>query len=628
VKTPGFGRWFAAALLVACSAADAGAVGRSLCNGAPNGILDGQEECETGPCCTVRCELASATTLCRAAGADPACDAAELCGERAPVANAACPADVKADEGTPCNDGQFCTSDEVCTGGACDGTATSTCDDDNSCTTDACNENKNKCSNQPLADGEDCDDRNACTNGDQCAGGQCVSGPSVVCDDNNDCTDDACQSGPGCVFTNNTDACDDGKFCTDDDACAGGVCAGGGDHDCDDGNVCTDDQCNEAENGCDNVDNTAGCDDGKFCTGNDACSGGSCAGSPVDCGDGNACTDDVCNEAEERCDHPNNSLPCSDGQFCTVGDACSGGTCTSGGARNCSDGNACTDDVCNEGGGACDHNDNTDGCDDGQFCTVGDACSAGACTGSNRVCDDGLLCTSDACNEDSDQCDFLANSLACSDGVFCNGADTCDDGSCSLHAGDPCGGPDDDNDCNESCDEQPDTCTAADPDLSPCSDGNICTVGDACDDGVCVSGEGENPICVTTTTETPTTTVEVTTTTLAVTTTTVEVPTTTLEVTTTTMTVTTTTAEVPTTTLQVPTTTLPGEVLCGDFNGDRELTAADALGALRASVGAVECALAVCDFTGDGDVTSTDALAILRASVGLSADPNCPPVVA
>ena len=62
---------------------------------------------------------------------------------------------------------------------------------------------------------------------------------------------------------------------------------------------------------------------------------------------------------------------------------------------------------------------------------------------------------------------------------------------------------------------------------------------------------------------------------------------------------------------------------CGDFNGDGNVTASDALGALRSVVGTATCAVSVCDFNGDGSLTASDALGILRFSVGLPVTANC-----
>ena len=101
-----------------------------------------------------------------------------------------------------------------------------------------------------------CDDANACTTADTCAGGVCVGGPAPNCDDGNPCTDDSCSPATGCVHVNNAASCDDANACTTADTCAGGVCVGGPAPNCDDGNGCTDDSCSPAT-GCVHVNNTA-----------------------------------------------------------------------------------------------------------------------------------------------------------------------------------------------------------------------------------------------------------------------------------------------------------------------------------------------------------------------------------
>ncbi len=63
---------------------------------------------------------------------------------------------------------------------------------------------------------------------------------------------------------------------------------------------------------------------------------------------------------------------------------------------------------------------------------------------------------------------------------------------------------------------------------------------------------------------------------------------------------------------------------CGDYDGDGEVTASDALGVLQSAVGGGDCTLAACDYTGDGKITATDALAVLRDAVGLPSSPSCP----
>jgi hypothetical protein len=47
------------------------------------------------------------------------------------------------------------------------------------------------------------------------------------------------------------------------------------------------------------------CDNRRFCDGDERCVSGRCvAGTMRDCGDGDPCTGDICNEAMARCDHP------------------------------------------------------------------------------------------------------------------------------------------------------------------------------------------------------------------------------------------------------------------------------------------------------------------------------------
>jgi hypothetical protein len=180
---------------------------------------------------------------------------------------------------------------------------------------------------------------------------------------------------------NNTDPCDDGLFCTVSDVCAAGACHGSA-RVCGDDNACTDDSCNEATDACANVNNTAACDDGAFCTVDDACAGGACTGTQRDCGDANDCTTDACNETTNACESTNNTLACDDGLFCTVLDSCSGGVCTGGLPNPCDDANGCTTDSCNEAGNVCVNAANTSACNDGDPCTENDVCSAGTCSGS------------------------------------------------------------------------------------------------------------------------------------------------------------------------------------------------------------------------------------------------------
>ena len=140
------------------------------------------------------------------------------------------------------------------------------------------------------------------------------------------------ESADACVHTNNTASCDDGQFCTKDDACSNGECAGtpylppG----CDDTNVCTDNACdaaaNEGHGACKITNNTAPCDDGTVCNGHEVCGGGTCnAGTPLNCNDGNVCTTDSCNDQTGCVNKPvdEGGLSCSavtDSSLCPLPD--------------------------------------------------------------------------------------------------------------------------------------------------------------------------------------------------------------------------------------------------------------------------------------------------------------------
>src|SRR5207253_2626937 len=72
-----------------------------------------------------------------------------------------------------------------------------------------------------------CNDGNACTTADTCAGRVCVGGPPPNCNDGSVCTTDSCDPATGCVNAPNTLPCNNGNACTTADTCAGGVCVGG-----------------------------------------------------------------------------------------------------------------------------------------------------------------------------------------------------------------------------------------------------------------------------------------------------------------------------------------------------------------------------------------------------------------
>ena len=63
--------------------------------------------------------------------------------------------------------------------------------------------------------------------------------------------------------------------------------------------------------------------------------------------------------------------------------------------------------------------------------------------------------------------------------------------------------------------------------------------------------------------------------------------------------------------------------LCGDQNNNGSVTAADALGVLKVSVGSLGCDLCICDTNLSGKITAGDALVLLKFAVGQAVVLNC-----
>ena len=233
-------------------------------------------------------------------------------------------------------------------------------------------------------------------------------------------------------------------------------------------------------------------------------------------GDPNLCTQDEC-------------VPVTCGGIC-IGDAdcpsgtrcvanaceCRGGSCVAG---ECDDINACehiwkeceptnndcTVSQCNpDNAGACEEENLADGlaCDDLLYCTTGDECVTGVCTGStDRDCSamDGT-CLKGWCDENIDSCvqfplkdgvdpgigdDFACNTPICyAEGTCdpaCGAGDVCVNGQCETEG-----------DCSASPCEVDEVCAMI---QCTCDAGEICLAGDYCDaGGNCI--QGATPVCV------------------------------------------------------------------------------------------------------------------------------------
>ncbi|MSQ83579.1 MAG: hypothetical protein EXR77_11935 [Myxococcales bacterium] len=176
-----------------------------------------------------------------------------------------------------------------------------------------------------------------------------------------------------------------------------------------------------------------------------------------------------------------NGTPCSDGNACTGGDHCGGGDCQPGNPKDCNDGQPCTGDGCDGLSGACAHTPTSGAaCDDGQSCTLQDACQSGTCVGAVNICP--CIQSSDCGkSEDGNACNGV---LYCDKSVFPNSCKvntativSCPElglGACVTNTCAPATGV---------CQKQ------AVLDGLPCDDGKACTQGDSCKLGVCSGGK-------------------------------------------------------------------------------------------------------------------------------------------
>ncbi len=274
-------------------------------------------------------------------------------------------------------------------------------------------------------------------------------------------------SGPGPCKPTGVETCN-GK----DDDCDGQIDG----VPCDDLNPCTNDSCLGAQ-GCAAELAPGPCDDLNPCTAGDSCTVSGCkGGGPTLCDDAEVCTQDFCKPGE-GCAHVPGFADCNDGDPCTLDDACDAGTCK-GKPNGCDDGNACTDDTCAKLKG-CTHIPSGAPCNDGDICTAGDLCASETCQGKVVACGDGNGCTSDSCDK-VNGCSFKPNVAACDDADPCTVQDACAAGACK-------GAPKACSD-NIACTE--DTCTAKDgcqntPNQGTCDDGDACTGNDTCAGGTC-----------------------------------------------------------------------------------------------------------------------------------------------
>ncbi len=474
----------------------------------------GDSDCDDGVFCN-GAETCSGGTCLAGTGCDFMCDEA---GRR-------CLGECENGEDSECDDGIFCNGVETC-----DQFDFFCLPGAQPCPGQACDEGGPTCFDC-TSDG-DCDDGIFCNGAETCDGGPCLPGSSETCNDGIDCTVDSCNfDTDACEHTSVDAACDNGLFCDGPETCDQSAgCLAGADP-CQPDEICNDDLdlCSDS---C-FVD--ADRDDGDFCNGTETCDSDLVCqpGVPEVCDDGEDCTDDTCDAQDECVYTPNDNNTCTDNVGCTD-DACVSGSCVSlPNDANCDDGEDCTDDTCDAQNDCVYTPDDNNTCTDNVACTD-DACMNGSCVSSpnDALCDDGIFCTGvefchpvllvcqagdfptcdDGIECTIDTCDFVpgavcenaADDSRCDDGLFCNGAETCDPVFDCPPGTHPC--PDqvcdenlqqcfpciDDSDCDDAEECTVDTCDQVSGcqhtnSTGACDDGNACTIGDTCADGECVS---------------------------------------------------------------------------------------------------------------------------------------------
>jgi MYXO-CTERM domain-containing protein len=409
-----------------------------------------------------------------------------------------------------CSDSNVCTGTEACnpdgpgadpTSGCLAGTPL-TCDDSDPCTADSCDA-VDGCTATAQPDGAVCDSEPGVP--EVCLDGQCVPSCSSDqdCNDGISCTVDSCDPQTHvCVHAVNNAVCDDSDVCNGVEFCNPSIgCIAGTPLDCGDAYSCTTDAC-DPDTGCNNTPNNAACNNAQFCDGTETCDPGApdanpgtgcLPGTPVDCSDTFSCTTTYCDENTDSCQTIRDDSACDDSQYCNGVETCTPGDpgadavtgCMPGIAPTCDDSVACTIDACDEDQDDCTHTTNDAACSDSLYCNGVETCTLAGCVAGEPVnCNDGIACTTDACNESTDSCTNVANNALCSNHVFCDGQEVC-----SLTLGCIDGEPPTCNDnipCTvDSCDAVNDSCsyeadnTVCD-DLAWCNGTEFCMVGLGC----------------------------------------------------------------------------------------------------------------------------------------------------
>ncbi len=282
-------------------------------------------------------------------------------------------------------------------------------------------------------DNIDCDDALFCNGPETCVSNVCQAGTPPTLSDGVVCTDDTCDEVNNIVVNTPNDAnCDNGLFCDGTETCDATLdCQAGTPPTLTDGVVCTDDTCDEVNNVVVNTPNDANCDNGLFCDGSETCDATlDCqAGTPPTLTDGVVCTDDTCDEVNNVVVNTPNDANCDNGLFCDGSETCDATLdCQAGSPPTLTDGVVCTDDTCDEVNDVVVNTPTDANCDNGLFCDGAETCDAmlDCQSGTPPTLTDGIVCTDDTCDEVNDVVLNTSNDANCDNGLFCDGAETCD----------------------------------------------------------------------------------------------------------------------------------------------------------------------------------------------------------
>ena len=473
---------------------DGGACAPALAEGSP---CTAAVQCATGYCGNGYC---CAKGACCQSAAD--CDDGNVCTTDT-CAGAEC---VHAANTAPCSvptcSGGAFVGAATCADGACGQAPVTACEGGDPCKVYGCDPlvgctasnapagalcGTASCSGFELTSSQTCDGLGGCTLGggaEPCPGGLTCLTPTGC---RTQCTStEQCAPSHFCEAGACEEVREDGTECSKDTQCAsghcdGGFCCGEGEccaatEDCDDGNVCTTDTCDQFQ--CGHAPNTLPCSQ-PACSGTSwfgaaVCAGGTCGAPPgAECGG----------------DDPCKVFGCDPATGCTVQPAPAGTTC---GAPAC-EGNLLTSATTCDGFGGCTVGAGTEPCPGGTTCLTVTSCRT-LCTAPEH-CATGFICEANTCTPERDDGEACTKDAQCGSG-HCGGGFCCGEGACCASAAD-C---DDGNICTteacvaSQCQHTPNTAPCG----APSCQGSTWLGQAVCSGGICgappaTSCEGENP---------------------------------------------------------------------------------------------------------------------------------------